>query len=189
MFQHIKSVTLLATLALVLVACGDESSADNNANNDHNNKHNNMMHGDMHDDMSGEEDMSDDMSEDDMSEDDMAAETPEIAGMWEETFNGGMSAGELVIDEMSWGKMILVDYSNEENWAITQNAEDAMFDPGKFLRIVWLEPDMTGFYFCMVDFSLDTEEAARNSMKMADSTDPDNSGCGNFGWSKAVPQQ
>lgn len=152
----------VAVVVLSLLACG-EMAEDNNPdvqpNNTTNNKNNEPM-----------------------------MKALEIEGTWEDTFNGGMSAGELVISETNWGAMKLIDHSDEENWAITQNPSDSPFDPDKYLRIVWLEPDATGFYYCMVAFSLDTEEEARTSMAMADSSDPDNSGCGASGWSKAVPK-
>lgn len=112
----------------------------------------------------------------------------EVEGTWDDTFGGGMPAGELVITESNWGTMKLIDYSSEENWAITQNPSDSPFDPDKYLRIIWLEPDATGFHYCMVAFGLETEEDARTSMATADASDPDVSGCGASSWSKAVPQ-
>lgn len=89
-----------------------------------------------------------------------------------------------VISTEGWDKAKVVSFDNENNWVITQNAVDAEFSPGKFNRIVWTEPKDGSFYYCTVDFGLDSEDDAKNSMKMADDSDPENSGCGDFGWTK-----
>ncbi len=84
----------------------------------------------------------------------------------------------------------IVDWSNEDNWAITQNPEDAEFSPEKYNRIVWIEPEESGLtYYCTVDFGLDTEEAARNSMKTADPSNPEMGGCGSMDspWTRLMP--
>jgi hypothetical protein len=84
----------------------------------------------------------------------------------------------------------IVDWDNEANWAVTQNPEDAETSPNAFNKVVWTEPDAQGaFYYCTVDFGLETEEAARTTDKTADDSNPEESGCGEFAWTKMTPAE
>ncbi len=79
----------------------------------------------------------------------------------------------------------IVDWDDGERWVITQNPEDAMFGPNLFNRVVYTEPNPAGsFYHCTVEFGLETAAAARMSAATADATDPENSGCGMFPWTR-----
>jgi hypothetical protein len=103
----------------------------------------------------------------------------EIVGTWESNFGGTET-----ISSDAWGEAEIVDFDNEENVAITRNAEDAEFNPGKYNRLVWTEPEDDSFYYCWVDFGLDTEEEALDSDAAADASMPDERGCGTSPWTR-----
>ena len=112
----------------------------------------------------------------------------EIEGTWTSEF------GTDVIDDDTWSSdfgtgpsvSAITQYSNEENVAITQNADDADFDPSKYNRNVWTEIEGDSFFYCTTDFGLDTEDEAAESDTAPDASDPESSGCGDgdFSWSK-----
>ena len=104
------------------------------------------------------------------------------------TFDTSFGSEETVTAE-AWGSAAIVAFDNDANFAITQNAEDAEFSPSAFNKLVWTEPATDGsFYYCTVDFGLETQAAAEASEKTADDSDPDNSGCGGFSWTKLTPK-
>lgn len=80
-------------------------------------------------------------------------------------------------------------FDNDENFAVTQNAEDAEYSPDAFNKVVWTEPDEVGaFFYCTVDFGLDTAEEAASSEETADASDPATSGCAGFSWTQLTPK-
>lgn len=84
--------------------------------------------------------------------------------------------------------MYLADWNEEERWVVTENAEDAEFNPSLFNRIVYTTPDATGgFFYCFVEFGLATADEARNSTATADDSDPENAGCADFPWTRLDP--
>jgi hypothetical protein len=106
----------------------------------------------------------------------------EIAGTWVSNFGGTER-----IDSESWGDLSVIEFDNCDNVAITQNADDAEFSPGAYNRIVWTEPEAGSFYYCWVDFGLDSADDARSSTNTADASTPETSGCGaegTFAWTK-----
>lgn len=107
----------------------------------------------------------------------------EVNGEWASTFGGV----ELVAQGM-WGSAKVVEYSNADNWAVTQLPETDEFNPNKFNKLVWTEPVDGEFYYCWVDFGLDTADAAKASEKTADSSMPEADGCGGFPWTKLSPK-
>jgi len=76
------------------------------------------------------------------------------------------------------------DFSNQSNEMVTQNAEDAEYSPGLYNRIVWTELEGRSFYYCTTDFGVPTAAAAEALNTAADTSDPENSGCGDFSWTK-----
>jgi hypothetical protein len=83
----------------------------------------------------------------------------------------------------------VIEYDNDENFAVTQNPDDAEFDASLFNKNVWTEPAEDGsFYYCTVTYGEETAEAARNTDQTADDTDPANGGCAGFSWTKLTPQ-
>ena len=107
----------------------------------------------------------------------------EIAGTWTSSFGGNET-----VTSYQWGGVTVVEYDNGANWAVTQNAEDAEFNPGKFNKIVWTEPEGGRFYYCWVDFGKDTAAEAKASTNTADASDPETSGCGGFPWTRLAAQ-
>ena len=102
-----------------------------------------------------------------------------IEGTWESSFGG-----EEVIDEAAWNGVTIVEYDNAERFAITQNSPDAEFSPNQFNKLVWTPIVDDAFYYCFLEFNQETAEAAKNTTKMADATNPEASGCGDFSWTK-----
>jgi hypothetical protein len=114
---------------------------------------------------------------------DGGADEIEIAGTWESNFGGTE-----VIDShgfTSFGSTSpIIEYDNDDNTMITQNPCDAEFSPNAFNKIVWTEIVNDSFYYCTVDFGLDSAADARNSTMTADDSDPENEGCGGFAWTQ-----
>ena len=107
----------------------------------------------------------------------------EIAGSWESNF-GGLETITSDAWANEWLTTTVIEYSNDNNWAINQNPDDDEFNPSQFSKVVWTEPTVDAFYYCTVAFGLDTADDARSATETADNSDPDNSGCGGFGWTK-----
>jgi hypothetical protein len=108
----------------------------------------------------------------------------EVMGEWESTF-GDMTFRESITEE-AWGFADLIEYDNAENVAITKSPD--FDDPSieTYSRLVWLEPQGSSFYYCTAAFGLETLEEARDSKAKADSSNPDEGGCGDsdFPWTK-----
>ncbi len=102
----------------------------------------------------------------------------EVEGSWASSF------GEEEIDEAAWSGVAIVEYDNTARYAITQNGPDAQFSPDKFNKLVWTPIVNDAFYYCFVEFNQDTAEAAKNTANVADATNPDEGGCGDFPWTK-----
>jgi hypothetical protein len=109
----------------------------------------------------------------------------EIIGKYSDNFGF-----EQIITATSWNESTIAGYDNDKNIVYTQFPEDNEFSPSKFAKTVYTEPDEAGsFYFCMVEFSLDTLAEAEESTTTADDSDPDNGGCGGKNpWTKATPE-
>jgi hypothetical protein len=106
----------------------------------------------------------------------------EVAGEWTGEF------GEQTISLDSWDGSAVVEFDNDENVAFTESPDDAIFSPGTFSKVVWTEPTDDGFYYCTVDFGLETLADAKASEKTADDSDPEAMGsCGGFTWTKLEP--
>ena len=108
----------------------------------------------------------------------------EIIGEYDDSF-----MGEQIITADDWNGAAIVGYDNDENVVYTQLPDDDMFNPSKFTKTVYTEPKNGSFYFCQVEFSLDSLAEAKASEATADDSDPENSGCGGtFPWTKATPK-
>ncbi|HIA02291.1 MAG TPA: hypothetical protein EYN06_01910 [Myxococcales bacterium] len=107
----------------------------------------------------------------------------EVMGSWDDNFGGHAK-----ITESMWADGSITVFDNSGNWAVVQNPEDAEWDPSKFSKLIWTDPaEDSSWYYCMVDYAKDTAEAAQNTEKTADDSDPANSGCGGFSWTKMMP--
>jgi hypothetical protein len=99
----------------------------------------------------------------------------EISGTWTGDF------GDETISDETWASFatqVIVDFSNEDNFAIWQNPDDAAYNPGMFGRNVWTEPDGGSFYYCTVAYMSASPEATETDAEPADTSDLDMSGCG-----------
>ena len=105
----------------------------------------------------------------------------EVAGDWQNQF--GM---EEVIDDKMWAGFIMIEFDNAKNLAITQNAKDDKYNPGKFNATVWTEPTADGFAYCQYVFGKDTADEAKSAKNTADEKDL-KKGCGGFEWTKDKP--
>ncbi len=105
----------------------------------------------------------------------------EVAGDWTGEF------GDESISDDDWNGAEIVAFDNDDNFAITRNADDADFDPGKFNKNVWTEPTDDGFHYCTVDFGLDSAAEAEATEMAADDEDLDE-GCGGFPWTQLMAQ-
>jgi hypothetical protein len=106
----------------------------------------------------------------------------ELIGEWSNNFGSDES-----ISASAWNTSRIADYDNDANIVYTQLPADDPYNPDKFTKIVYTEPNADSFYHCWVEFSLDTLEAAKASLASADATDPDAGGCGGaFPWTKAT---
>jgi len=106
----------------------------------------------------------------------------EIIGDYDDNFGG-----QQVITADAWNDSAIVGYDNDKNVVYTQFPEDDQYNPNKFAKTVYTEPKDGSFYFCMVEFSLDTLAEAEASKAEADDSDPDTGGCGGeFPWTKAT---
>ena len=111
-----------------------------------------------------------------------AGEPIEVLGQWASAW------GREQITEQRWGRDALIENDNAGNWAVTQTAEDADYNPGLYNKIVWTEPDAGGFYYCVAAFGLESAEEARQTEGVSDATDPSMGGCGesDFAWTRLV---
>jgi hypothetical protein len=107
----------------------------------------------------------------------------EVAGAWLTPFDTVE-----VIDDEVWSFMLVVDFDNQDRWAITQNPDDDEFNPDAYNRLVWTLVDGDEFYYCTVAFGLETEAEARNVETIPDDTDLGGEGCGGFSWTRMVRQ-
>jgi hypothetical protein len=114
-----------------------------------------------------------------------AEEALEIIGSYDDDFGA-----EQIITASSWNSSAIVGYDNELNVVYTQFPDDDMFNADKFAKTVYIEPKADGaFYFCIVEFSLDTLAEAKASDATADDSDPETTGCGgSFPWTLATPK-
>ena len=117
----------------------------------------------------------------------LAPDTIEIAGEYCSNFGDTQT-----VTEDSWRSVgesydssyEIMSYSNEDNHAITQNPEDAEWDPLKFNLIVWTEPVDGAFYMCWAGTGFDAIEMINFDQIEFDSSNPEEGGCGGFPWTR-----
>jgi hypothetical protein len=128
-----------------------------------------------------------DSDDDDAAKNDTTKAHIEVAGTWENTGFGEEDA----IDDATWSQtfgpamatdFVITSFDNATNTAILEDPD------GKFNRWQWTDVDGDSFYYCTVDFGLDSAEDAENSDKTADDSDPETTGCGSFPWTKLTKQ-
>lgn len=103
----------------------------------------------------------------------------EIIGVYASNYGS-----EEIITEVRFNGDLIASFDNEANALVSQTSTGASYNPGKFNKIVWTEPSTDSFYYCFVDFGLDTAAAAEASTATADATNPETGGCGGFAWTR-----
>lgn len=107
----------------------------------------------------------------------------EIAGAFRDHYDGTHRVNDEVW-QMGTSFFDLFDFSNDERWAIAENAADNEFFPESFSRFEWTR-EGGQLYFCQSVFAASTEEDAREAPR-ADASDLV-AGCGGFPWSSLIP--
>ena len=104
----------------------------------------------------------------------------EIIGSWDNNFGG-----EDIITATEWSSFgapsNIVEYENDANVVYTESG-------GTFSKIVYTDVETDSFYYCTIEYGKATLAEAIASTKVADSSDPDASGCGSFSWTKNTRQ-
>jgi len=117
----------------------------------------------------------------------------EIAGIYDSVYGGVETitdtTWETASDAYPAFFMRVDSFDNAQNIAITQNIADENYTSVGFNKIVWIEPDADGvFYYCTVDYELESAEAAAASVEVADESAPEAGGCGGYPWTKLLPK-
>jgi len=110
-----------------------------------------------------------------------------IAGDWSSEF------GDESISSQAWDSGFSVtavsDWRNADQWVITQNAADAEFGPSTFNSVFWADGANGVIYHCTGSFGHETFAAARAAIgTRPDASQPEESGCGDFAWTKLEPR-
>ena len=103
----------------------------------------------------------------------------EVAGEWDDSFGGSST-----ISDTAWDAMTVAKFDNEANWAVVQNPADDEFSPNTFAKLVWTEEQDASIWLCWVDFGKATAAEAENTTNTTDASNPGESGCGDFSWTK-----
>lgn len=111
----------------------------------------------------------------------------EIAGTW---YNVALDLVETFSDTALTGDFVPVEiaaFDNERNTLVLRfDAED---DPSQsvYTKVVWLEPDDSGFYYCPIAFDLSSVEDAFDAEDTSDDGDLEGLGCDGGPWTRDVP--
>lgn len=107
-----------------------------------------------------------------------------VVGAWDDQFNGSTE-----ITATHWGTYSLELVDAAARWAVGKLPADDEWNPNTFAKITWTEPEADGrFWTCTVAYGSATLEAARDTTAKANASDPANGGCGDFSWTRMVPQ-
>lgn len=95
-----------------------------------------------------------------------------------------------VIDGDTWiqggsSRFELLDFSNEERWAVALNAATNEWSPGAYSRFDWTVAGST-LWYCQTAYDAPTLEQALATAP-ADAADPEAGGCGGAPWSRLTP--
>lgn len=108
-----------------------------------------------------------------------------IAGVYHDGYDGAHR-----VDDEVWvqgtSSFKLLDFSNEEHWAIARNDSENEYFPGDFSRFDWtLEHGQ--LYYCQTEYDAASEDEARDA-EPADASDlAGGCGAGGFAWSSLTP--
>ncbi|MFO0722533.1 MAG: hypothetical protein U1E65_02040 [Myxococcota bacterium] len=103
----------------------------------------------------------------------------EVQGVWSSSF-GGMET----VTSTSWNGVPIRKFANDKDYAVLQSPADDPYTPNLYSKIVWTELTNGKFWYCTVDFGKSSLLAAETTTKTADPSNPDQSGCGGFSWTR-----
>ncbi len=117
--------------------------------------------------------------------------TLEINGVWDTNFSSV-----LTVTADSWSEVSsfgtdsrsIKEFTNQDNTLIYQQSSDDAYNPSKYGRVRWTEPANNVFYYCTEVYGKTTIDEVKADTTRADESDPANSGCGGFSWTKATAQ-
>lgn len=109
-------------------------------------------------------------------------ETNELVGLWQSSFGGNED-----IDPLGMGLADVLEWNNTDNTMYTQNPKGTGQYSERFNKIIWIEPTAGGVWYCKVVIGAESLEAAKKAKYTVDTSDPDNAGCNNFGWTRLIP--
>lgn len=118
-------------------------------------------------------------------EKDPVEETPaeiEIAGVW-----AGDWDGPTTVSSSKWGATAVIKYDNVANSAIVQLPADDEWNPSKFEKRVWTEIENDSLWYCTIALGQETAADAEATTNVADASNPEESGCGDFSWTQYTP--
>ena len=108
-----------------------------------------------------------------------ASEQESLQGTWSTNFDT-----EETITADAWGDNTIEQWNAADNTVIVRVPDDAEWSPGTFSKIIYTDPVESSFYYCTAAFGKESLDAALNEAVSVDDSDPDNSGCGDFSWTK-----
>ncbi|MEZ4459046.1 MAG: hypothetical protein R3E66_04830 [bacterium] len=180
MFRY-RAILLLAVS--LTIACGDDDSSNNTTNNANTNNATNNASNNASNNATNNATNNNTTNESNNANN---ADQIEVIGTWTTNFDTTE-----VITATTWEGIAPTSielYDNTDNFAVLLNGPDDEFNPDKYSLVEWTEIDGDSFYYCTVDFGLDTLDDALNSAEIADPTDLDGEGCGGFSWTKMTRQ-
>ncbi|HAN30678.1 MAG TPA: hypothetical protein DCQ06_03690 [Myxococcales bacterium] len=85
----------------------------------------------------------------------------------------------------NWDERILVGFDNDKRVAWLRNHSEADVHPNRFARMVWTPTESSGhFWACLTDDGLSDLQAAQDSEKATDDSDPTSGGCNGGPWKR-----
>ncbi len=188
MFRN-RALLFLVIGTLGLIACGDDDKDTNNttnntSNNTTNNASNNVATNNATN--NGTNNVATNNNSNNGTNNTANLDI-EILGTWDNSFDATET-----ITATTWNngfeESMIELYGNDDNYAVLLSPIDAEFAPDTYSLIEWTEIDADSFYYCTVDFALDSVDEALNSTEVADASDLDGEGCGGFAWTKMTRQ-
>jgi hypothetical protein len=128
--------------------------------------------------------------DDDSAADDDDDQGPiEVAGTWTDGWDFQ------IIDDALWrlgawpnnSDHLISQYSNDEDWAVAQNAADHPFSPDLWSRFDWTWHE-DAWWMCQTAYDA-ADEISALATAAADATDPAADGCSGFAWSMLTTDQ
>ena len=90
----------------------------------------------------------------------------EPVGVWQDNYGG-----ETTITSAFWGRSRVIDYNNEDLWAVIQSPADDEYTPNQYSKVVWTDLDASGTWAtCTV--ALGSQASATNNRSFGFNENP-----------------